>query len=184
MARTADQMKGVKVAVEAAVASFFYALPTVDFSDTKRYMVEEAFGGKPYTYWVNNVRPCRFNRTLKEGILYRPTIVDEICAQISVCLSSETRKGLMMKGAQGTGKSHSLVNVVRKLHCSGNYLVTFFPDSTVNGGRTRAIFLTPFALRSEQTLRTWGLTLSNSLRFSRVTLWIFLSNLSTRPWKS
>jgi hypothetical protein len=124
MART----EGVKVAVEAAVASFFYALPTVDFSDTKRYMVEEAFGGKPYTYWVNNVRPCRFERTLKEGILYRPTIVDEICAQISVCLSSETRKGLMIKGAQGTGKSHSLVNVVRKLHCSGNYLVTFFPD--------------------------------------------------------
>ena len=33
----------------------------------------------------------------------------------------------MIKGPQGIGKSHSIVNVYRKLVCSTNYLVTFIP---------------------------------------------------------
>jgi hypothetical protein len=34
----------------------------------------------------------------------------------------------MIKGPHGIGKSHSLVNVVRKLLSEGVYLVTFIPD--------------------------------------------------------
>jgi hypothetical protein len=36
--------------------------------------------------------------------------------------------GVIVKGPQGVGKSHSLVNLVLKLQASGNYLVTFVPD--------------------------------------------------------
>lgn len=38
-----------------------------------------------------------------------------------------------MKGPQGVGKSHSIVNTVLKLLSTGNYLVTFIPDCAAWG---------------------------------------------------
>jgi hypothetical protein len=34
----------------------------------------------------------------------------------------------MVKGTEGMGKSHTLVNTVLKLQSTGEYLVTFIPD--------------------------------------------------------
>lgn len=80
-------------------------------------------------YWAGHVRTERFADTLQpNGMLYRPTIVNEICSRIDTILDSKVKQGLMVKGPQGIGKSHSLVNVVRKLESTGYYLVTFFPD--------------------------------------------------------
>ena len=77
---------------------------------------------------TGNVQSERFATSLSDGILYRPVIVNEICAEVVSNLQHKPKKGLMIKGPQGIGKSHSIVNVVRKLQSTGNYLVTFIPD--------------------------------------------------------
>ena len=80
-------------------------------------------------YWTGHVRTERFADTLQpNGMLYRPAIVNEICSRIDTILDSKVPQGLIIKGPQGIGKSHSLVNVVRKLESTGDYLVTFIPD--------------------------------------------------------
>ena len=77
--------------------------------------------------WIEQL-PRRFADGRKKGILYRPEIVNEIVAQIEGNLLETAAQGLMIKGPQGIGKSHSIVNVIRKLQSTGNYLVTFIPN--------------------------------------------------------
>ena len=91
-----------------------------------KYGVDTAFGEAPY--WVGAVRSARFKSTLVGGILYRPQIVDEIHTRIVDCLQKPVTFGIMVKGPQGIGKSHSLVNTVLKLQSTNEYLVTFIPD--------------------------------------------------------
>ena len=98
---------------------------------THRYSVDDAFH-KDDLYWKANVRGDRFEAalTLGKGILYRPQIVTELHQLIDSALSNEVCRGIMVKGPGGIGKSHSLVNLVRKLTYGSNnkYLVTFIPD--------------------------------------------------------
>lgn len=96
----------------------------------RRYLVQEVFGAET-PYWQHRTRSDRFAESLSAGILYRPEITSQICAIISQQLDPVVTKaatGLMVKGPQGVGKSHSLVNVLRKLESSGEYHVTLFPD--------------------------------------------------------
>ena len=97
---------------------------------THRYSVDDGFH-KDDLYWKPNVREGRFESlTPGKGILYRPQIVTELHQMVGSALSSEERRGIMVKGPAGIGKSHSLVNLVRKLMYGSNseYLVTFIPD--------------------------------------------------------
>eukprot|EP00977_Amphora_coffeiformis_P022087 scaffold10394_cov173-Amphora_coffeaeformis.AAC.5 len=125
-------MAGMQKRIDRAVEEFFSASTPIDLSTTgtvKYTWTESGNGGdSKQPYWQGDVRSVRFQRSLIEGILYRPAIVNHICELISQCLSNVVRRGLMVKGPQGIGKSHSLVNVVRKLSFSGKYLVTFFPN--------------------------------------------------------
>jgi Cdc6-like AAA superfamily ATPase len=92
-------------------------------------MIQTAFINEDL-YWKNKVRGSRFNSTLKAGLLYRPQIVDDLLLQVRTVLEEPTAAGIMVKGPGGIGKSHSLVNLVRKLVYNSNnkYLVTFIPD--------------------------------------------------------
>lgn len=98
---------------------------------THRYSVDDGFH-KDDLYWKTNVREGRFESALTsgKGILYRPQIVTELHQMIDSALSNEVRRGIMVKGPAGIGKSHSLVNLVRRLMYGSNseYLVTFIPD--------------------------------------------------------
>ena len=114
------------VAIRKAVSSFFLRNNIQCPENTEKYIVREAFGTLPY--WAPHVRGSRFEDTIGNGILYRPEIVNAVCNEISQALTSEVRRGVMMKGPQGVGKSHSLVNTVLKLQSTSSYLVTFIPD--------------------------------------------------------
>lgn len=74
----------------------------------------------------------RFEGSSEKGILYRPVIVDELVVKVERVLNKDRRSGIMIKGPEGIGKSHSLVNLVRKLQygSNGKYLVTFIQDYT------------------------------------------------------
>jgi Cdc6-like AAA superfamily ATPase len=98
-------------------------------TETHLYDVEEAFSEKDL-YWKENVRSARFDSTLVTGILYRPNIVDALVGSVKRVLLRPTAKGIMVKGPEGIGKSHTLVNLVRKLVYDSNnrYMVTFIPD--------------------------------------------------------
>jgi Mrp family chromosome partitioning ATPase len=88
--------------------------------------IDKMFGGRPY--WRDFVRSDSFVKTVSTGILYRETIVDELTEKIEQAFSLDVMSGVMVKGPQGVGKSHSLVNLALTLQASGNYLVTFIPD--------------------------------------------------------
>jgi len=49
---------------------------------------------------------------------------------VETCLAEDLPRGLMIKGPQGIGKSHSIVNLVYQLlyHSNCKYFVTFIPD--------------------------------------------------------
>ena len=98
-------------------------------TETHLYDIEEAFSEKDL-YWKENVRSARFDSTLVTGFLYRPNIVDALVGSVERALLPPTAKGIIVKGPQGIGKSHTLVNLVRKLVYDSNnrYLVTFIPD--------------------------------------------------------
>jgi hypothetical protein len=69
----------------------------------------------------------RFAKTLEDGILYRPDIVEEMKG---VLFEPENRPfGMMVRGPHGVGKSHSLVNLVHTLRSEG-HIVTFVPDAS------------------------------------------------------
>eukprot|EP00978_Attheya_sp_CCMP212_P039746 scaffold209758_cov40-Attheya_sp.AAC.1 len=80
--------------------------------------------------WIQKVRGERFGQTMEGGILYRPYITDQLVGRVEAALGKVLPNGIMVKGPQGIGKSHSLVNLVRKLEqeSDGKYLVTFVPD--------------------------------------------------------
>ena len=116
-----------KKALEKAVTDYFEHKNNVKppQNSVEKYMIDDVFGNP---YWLTKVRGARFKATLKSGILYRQEMVDGICQQIEKTLHSDVPEGVMVKGPQGIGKSHSIVNVVRKLHSTGTFLVTFVPD--------------------------------------------------------
>ncbi len=49
---------------------------------------------------------------------------------VETCLAENGHQGLMIKGPQGIGKSHSIVNLVCQLlyHSNCKYVVTFIPN--------------------------------------------------------
>ena len=117
----------IRSPLESAIANCFRTPSVAPYDDSTShlYKIDDVFG-KPY--W-NELPSDRFKFTNFHGVLYRPDIVNEIVPRIE----KELRKtfcasGLMIKGPYGSGKSHSIVNVVRKLQSTGNYLVTFIPD--------------------------------------------------------
>jgi hypothetical protein len=89
--------------------------------------IDKMFGGRR-PYWRDFVRSDRFAVSERNGILYRERIVDQLIAKVDEAISLGVVSGVIVKGPQGVGKSHSLVNLVLKLQASGNYLVTFVPD--------------------------------------------------------
>lgn len=93
-------------------------------------MIEDEFSPDDLSYWKGNVRSERFKKTLDDGILYRPEIVRELVQKVESALVSSVSEGIVVKGPQGSGKSHSLVNLVHKLMYGSNnkYLVAFIPD--------------------------------------------------------
>lgn len=74
---------------------------------------------------ADTFRPERFDGTEKKGILYRPQIVREM--KRIVLDPENNRFGVFVKGPQGVGKSHSVVNLVETLRAEG-HIVTFIPD--------------------------------------------------------
>jgi hypothetical protein len=94
-----------------------------------RYKIQDAFE-KEDLYWEVNVRASRFEASFDNGILYRPEIVADMHQIIDHALDLRVCKGVMVKGPGGIGKSHSLINFLRKLIYGSNnkYLVTFIPD--------------------------------------------------------
>ena len=111
--------------LEAAIATFFSTPSVIPFADESHvYNIIDVFNNP---YWID-FASGRFASTDATGILYRPDIVDRIIEKVEDNLGRIRKQGLMIKGPQGIGKSHSIVNVVRKLESTGNYLVTFIPD--------------------------------------------------------
>jgi Cdc6-like AAA superfamily ATPase len=169
-----DTMAGLDQtnALSRALDDFFQRPPLAACpAEAELYKVEHAFGSKPY--WQDSVRSERFEKTLNRGILYRPQIVNEMCAKIVTCLKQRVRSGIMVKGPQGIGKSHSLVNMVCKLQSSGDYLVTFLPDcNSWNNGK--------FLL--EQICASFGSTLQD-LGIAAVTediLWVAIEQIDAQ----
>jgi hypothetical protein len=90
------------------------------------YSIEERFGTLCNS-WKGIMQPGRFGRTTETNIIYRSQIVDKLFSNVEETLLTRNT-GTMVKGPQGIGKSHTLVNLVLKLQSTGNYLVTFVPD--------------------------------------------------------
>ena len=65
----------------------------------------------------------RFEKTIRSGVLYRPDIVEKM---EELLMNESQVKGLFVRGPQGIGKSHSMVNLVRRLRARGA-IVTFIP---------------------------------------------------------
>jgi len=89
------------------------------------YILEDGFSPEDRT-WIQNVRADRMS--FKSDVLYRPQIVNDLVQQIDTLLASNERKGLLVKGPQGVGKSYSLINLTRYLLANGKYWVTNIPD--------------------------------------------------------
>ena len=94
-----------------------------------RYRLQDEFRDEDL-YWQSRVRGSRFLSTMETGILYRPQIVADLHQMVEGALRRKVKQGIMVKGPGGIGKSHLLVNLVRKLNYGSNskYLVTFIPD--------------------------------------------------------
>jgi hypothetical protein len=120
-------MTDMELLIDAALTSHFETStkPTAP-GDGEVYKIDEKFGRKPY--WRGTVRSERFETTVGGGVLYRQNIVTELLGKVSEAISKEVESGFVVKGPQGIGKSHSLVNLVLKLQADANCLVTFIPD--------------------------------------------------------
>jgi hypothetical protein len=91
------------------------------------YKIEDIFIG-PFGSWQRKMQPEGFEFSIPNGILYRPAITEELFDKVKAALEKHVKKGVLVQGPHGIGKSHSLVNLVLKLQSTGNYLVTFVPD--------------------------------------------------------
>jgi hypothetical protein len=94
------------------------------------YKVQEKFVVSPLVdklYWKKDVQYERFRDTLVDGLLYRPNVTNEIYSKVLDLLERQVPAGLMIKGPQGIGKSHSIVNLARKLLSTGSFVVTIVP---------------------------------------------------------
>ena len=92
------------------------------------YTLEEGFLPEDRS-WIDHVRIERMSR--KASVLYRPEIVNDLVQRIDELLQARPPSGLMVRGPQGVGKSHSLINLTRYLLASGKYWVTIIPDCAV-----------------------------------------------------
>jgi hypothetical protein len=92
-----------------------------------KYDVREQFGEK-FGYWTGKVDAARFRTTLRNGVLYREDIVNDLVREVDNAFGHKVKWGVMVAGPHGVGKSHSLVNLVLKLMQRGDCLVTFVPD--------------------------------------------------------
>jgi hypothetical protein len=122
----------VGITLEEAIDTHFNK-KSIDIPNEKEhvYDVKEIFTASSQldtVYWIDSVRTERFTNSLQAGVLYRPDITAKIQEKIEELLKLVAPSGLMIKGPHGIGKSHTLVNVVRKLLSEGVYLVTFIPD--------------------------------------------------------
>jgi len=106
-------------------ASEFHPSPT----DSQHYFIKEEFDEKD-RYWIDDTWGVRFEDSLTSGILYHPEIVSELVTEVESALTAKVGRGIMIKGPHGIGKSHSIVNLIRKLlyGSEGKYFVTFIPD--------------------------------------------------------
>jgi len=106
-------------------ASEFNPSPT----DSELYRIQSSFA-HPDQYWREKAWSERFEDSLTSGMLYRPAIVSELVKEVENALKANIGRGIMIKGPQGIGKSHSIVNLIHKLlyRSKGKYLVTFIPD--------------------------------------------------------
>jgi hypothetical protein len=100
--------------------------PVVLPDDGTMYGIEANFGTRCKS-WKGILQTRRFGRTTETNILYRSQIVDKLHAMADATLYTPNT-GIMVRGPQGIGKSHTLVNLVLKLQSTGNYLVTFVPN--------------------------------------------------------
>jgi hypothetical protein len=93
------------------------------------YNVKDGFAVEDYK-WIATMETERFEGSFKRGILYRPEIVHELVKEVESVFNEPVASGVMVRGPEGNGKSHSLLNLVRKLRydSNGKYLVTFIPD--------------------------------------------------------
>ena len=78
-------------------------------------------------YWARSLRTERFSDS-DRGLLYRPVITRTLLNDIESCFDRPFKPGIMVKGPQGIGKSHTLVNLCMLLQSCPKYHVTFFPD--------------------------------------------------------
>jgi len=98
-------------------------------AESQLYCMQDKFA-IPDQYWLKEVWIERFRDSQRTVILDRPAIVSELIGEVEKVLNDDKGQGIMIKGPQGIGKSHSIVNLVRKLlyGSGGKYLVTFIPD--------------------------------------------------------
>ena len=116
--------------LEEAITNYFNTPSIKPFgndSESHLYMIDDVF---KEPYWQGGISSDRFATSFRDGILYNPEMVNEICTAVATNLAIVTRRGLMIKGPQGSGKSHSIINVVRKLQSTEKYLVTYIADCT------------------------------------------------------
>ena len=127
-AKNSVQISNNRSLLKEAITNYFNTPSIKPFSNDNEshlYLVRDEFTDP---YWMNDIASDRFNTSFCNGILYRPEIVDEICTAVATNLANVPKQGLMIKGPPGIGKSHSIINVVRKLQSTEQYLVTYIPD--------------------------------------------------------
>jgi hypothetical protein len=115
-----DEFSTLKEFIDKHFANYFVDTPE---EAIHLYNIDERLAAPDQlVYWKDSVRIEHFSDTLDNGILYHPDITNEIYAEIVNMLNTNVSTGLMIKGSHGIGKSHSLINVVRKLLSTGeNY---------------------------------------------------------------
>lgn len=74
-------------------------------NNARNYILEDGFLPKDRS-WLSGIQVQRM-RKMSE-VLYRPQIVNDLIQCIEELLASDERVGLLVKGPQGVGKSHSL----------------------------------------------------------------------------
>lgn len=97
----------------------------LDPNITVVYTLEEGFHPSDRS-WLRHIQLNRM--AANSNILYRPQIVNDLVKQIEKIIDRGKGHALMVSGAQGVGKSHSLINLTRYLLASGKYMVTIIPD--------------------------------------------------------